>query len=118
MPLDSVIDLAKRTTFYLCQRSTEPDVGSSEQGQNTHHDGNKEPLTIQTDVTAVPEVGSAGPITGVGNSPEEGHGGDGARAEKNLAKTLKMNGPSRRAHVCPRPSSGAKCRSSASLGGR
>ena len=38
-PLDSVIDLAKRTAFYLRQRSTEPDVGSSEQGQNGHHDG-------------------------------------------------------------------------------
>jgi SUN domain-containing protein 1/2 len=38
--LDSVIDLAKRTAFYLRQRSTEPDVVSSEQGQNGHHDGN------------------------------------------------------------------------------
>ena len=38
-PLDSVIDLAKRTAFYLRQRSTEPDVGPSEQGQNGHHDG-------------------------------------------------------------------------------
>ena len=39
-PLDSVIDLAKRTAFYLRQRSTEPDIGSPEQGQNGHHDGN------------------------------------------------------------------------------
>ncbi|KAH9960804.1 hypothetical protein BC827DRAFT_1260619 [Russula dissimulans] len=43
-PLDSVIDLAKRTAFYLRQRSTEPDVGSpgqqQQQGQNGHHDGN------------------------------------------------------------------------------
>jgi SUN domain-containing protein 1/2 len=39
-PLESVIDLAKRTAFYLRQRSTEPDVGSPEQGQNGHHDGN------------------------------------------------------------------------------
>ena len=39
-PLDSVIDLAKRTAFYLRQRSTEPDLGPSERGQNGHHDGN------------------------------------------------------------------------------
>jgi SUN domain-containing protein 1/2 len=38
--LESVIDLAKRTAFYLRQRSTEPDGGSPEQGQNGHHDGN------------------------------------------------------------------------------
>lgn len=38
-PLDSVIDLAKRTAFYLRQRSTEPDVAPAEQGQNGHHDG-------------------------------------------------------------------------------
>jgi hypothetical protein len=41
MPLDSVSDPTKRSTFYLRQRSTDPDVGSSEQGQNRHHDGNK-----------------------------------------------------------------------------
>jgi len=40
--LESVIDLAKRTAFYLRQRSTEPDVGSPEQGQNGHHDGNND----------------------------------------------------------------------------
>ncbi|KAI9512091.1 hypothetical protein F5148DRAFT_974196 [Russula earlei] len=40
-PLDTVIDLAKRTAFYLRQRSTELDLGSSEQqGQNGHHDAN------------------------------------------------------------------------------
>jgi SUN domain-containing protein 1/2 len=40
-PIDSVIDLAKRTAFYLRQRSTEPDLPPSEQqGQNGHHDGN------------------------------------------------------------------------------
>lgn len=32
-PLDSVIDLVKHTAFYMHQRSTEPDVVSSEQGQ-------------------------------------------------------------------------------------
>jgi SUN domain-containing protein 1/2 len=37
-PLDSVIDLAKRTAFYLRQRSTEPDAGPPEQGQNGHQD--------------------------------------------------------------------------------
>lgn len=41
-PLDSVIDIAKRTAFYLRQRSTEPDISTSEQGQNGHHDGNNE----------------------------------------------------------------------------
>ena len=41
-PLDSVIDLAKRTAFYLRQRSTEPDLLPSEQGQNGHHDANNE----------------------------------------------------------------------------
>ena len=41
-PIDSVIDLAKRTAFYLRQRSTEPDLTHSEQGQNGHHDGNPE----------------------------------------------------------------------------
>lgn len=40
-PIDSVIDLAKRTAFYLRQRSTEPELPPpSEQGQNGHHDGN------------------------------------------------------------------------------
>ncbi|KAF8462335.1 hypothetical protein DFH94DRAFT_788351, partial [Russula ochroleuca] len=38
-PIDSVIDLAKRTAFYLRQRSTEPDLP---QGQNGHHEGNNE----------------------------------------------------------------------------
>src|SRR5712691_8036243 len=32
-PLDSVMDLVKHTAFYMHQRSTEPDVVSSEQGQ-------------------------------------------------------------------------------------
>lgn len=41
-PIDSVIDLAKRTAFYLRQRSTEPDLTASGQGQNGHHDGNNE----------------------------------------------------------------------------
>jgi SUN domain-containing protein 1/2 len=41
-PLDSVIDIAKRTAFYLRQRSTEPDISPPEQGQNGHHDGNNE----------------------------------------------------------------------------
>lgn len=41
-PIDSVIDLAKRTAFYLRQRSTEPDLTHSEQGQNGHHGGNNE----------------------------------------------------------------------------
>ncbi len=41
-PLDSVIDLAKRTAFYLRPRSTEPDLPPSDQGQNGHHDGNNE----------------------------------------------------------------------------
>ena len=41
-PLDSVIDIAKRTAFYLRQRSTEPDIPPPEQGQNGHHDGNNE----------------------------------------------------------------------------
>ncbi|KAF8501670.1 UNC-like C-terminal-domain-containing protein [Russula emetica] len=41
-PLDSVIDIAKRTAFYLRQRSTEPDISPSEQGQNGHHAGNNE----------------------------------------------------------------------------
>jgi len=40
--LDSVIDIAKRTAFYLRQRSTEPDISPAEQGQNGHHDGNNE----------------------------------------------------------------------------
>ncbi|KAI0250226.1 hypothetical protein BJV78DRAFT_1376715 [Lactifluus subvellereus] len=36
-PLESVLDLAKRTAFYLRQRSTEPDVGQPpEQSQNGH----------------------------------------------------------------------------------
>lgn len=38
-PIDSVIDLAKRTAFYLRQRSTEPDLP---QGQNGHHEGNND----------------------------------------------------------------------------
>jgi len=84
MPLDSVINPVKCTTFYLRQRSTELDVGSSEQGQNMHHDGNKEPLTIQTDVTVVSEVGSAGPITGVGNSPEVDRGEGREETSKNV----------------------------------
>jgi hypothetical protein len=41
MPLDFVIDPTKRTTFYVRQRSTDPDVDSSEKGQKRHHDGNK-----------------------------------------------------------------------------
>lgn len=41
-PLDSVIDIAKRTAFYLRQRSTEPNISPSGQGQNGHHDGNNE----------------------------------------------------------------------------
>ena len=36
-PLESVVDLAKRTAFYLRQRSTEPDLGPSETSQNGHH---------------------------------------------------------------------------------
>jgi SUN domain-containing protein 1/2 len=40
--LDSVIDIAKRTAFYLRQRSTEPDIPPSGQGQNGNHDGNNE----------------------------------------------------------------------------
>jgi SUN domain-containing protein 1/2 len=41
--LESVLDLAKRTAFYLRQRSTEPEVGQqlSEQSQNGHQ-GNDE----------------------------------------------------------------------------
>ncbi|KAI0303780.1 hypothetical protein B0F90DRAFT_1667162 [Multifurca ochricompacta] len=39
-PIESVIELAKRTAFYLRQRSTEPDVGPSEQSQNGHHNNN------------------------------------------------------------------------------
>ena len=41
-PLDSVIDIAKRTAFYLRQRSTEPDIPPSGQGQNGHHEDNNE----------------------------------------------------------------------------
>ncbi|KAI9461657.1 hypothetical protein BJY52DRAFT_191156 [Lactarius psammicola] len=36
-PLESVVDLAKRTAFYLRQRSTEPDLGPTEPSQNGHH---------------------------------------------------------------------------------
>ena len=36
-PLESVVDLAKRTAFYLRQRSTEPELGPSETSQNGHH---------------------------------------------------------------------------------
>ncbi|KAI0264452.1 hypothetical protein BC834DRAFT_956783 [Gloeopeniophorella convolvens] len=38
-PLDSVIDLAKRTAFYLRQRSTEPDLGQADQSQSGHRNG-------------------------------------------------------------------------------
>jgi SUN domain-containing protein 1/2 len=51
-PLESVIDLAKRTAFYLRQRSTEPDVGSPEQGQNGHHDGNNTNINESYDYAA------------------------------------------------------------------
>ena len=43
--------------------------------QGDPHD--KEGLTVQTDVTALPEAETAGPTTGVDDSPEEGRGGDG-----------------------------------------
>lgn len=36
-PLESVVDLAKRTAFYLRQRSTEPELGPSETSQNGRH---------------------------------------------------------------------------------
>jgi len=49
------------------------------QGWDTTQDGfhNTEPLTVQTDMTTVPEAETAGPTTGVGDSPEEDRGGDG-----------------------------------------
>ena len=40
------------------------------------------------DVTAVPEVESAGPIKGVGNSPEDSRGVDGGEGREETSKNV------------------------------